>query len=252
MNNLEHIILEKEDNIATITLNRPKVLNALNSGLFKELIQTMQELENDGEVRSIIITGAGDRAFSAGADVKSGFFVADKKLSGMKFLEISKPVIAAVNGMALGGGWEMAMACDLVIASEEATFGLTEVNLGVLPAGGGTQRLPRLIGKLKAKELLFTGERISASEAEKLGLVNKVVPPEELISEARDIAIKIAEKAPLAIKEIKSVVDRGLESNFDEGLGLEMKAAASLLSTKDAREGMLAFAQKRKPKFQGR
>ena len=160
--------------------------------------------------------------------------------------------IGKALGMALGGGWEMAMACDLVIASEEATFGLTEVNLGVLPAGGGTQRLPRLIGKLKAKELLFTGERISASEAEKLGLVNKVVSPEELISEARDIAIKIAEKAPLAIKEIKSVVDRGLESNFDEGLGLEMKAAASLLSTKDAREGMLAFAQKRKPKFQGR
>jgi Enoyl-CoA hydratase/carnithine racemase len=247
---MDNIVFKKEGNIATIVLNRPDALNALDTGTFEELSAAMEDIEKDDEIRVVIITGKG-RAFSAGADLKSGI-PADPRVLGMKFVEISKPVIAAINGLALGGGLELAMACDIMIASEDAELGLVEVNIGILPAGGGTQRLPRIVGKQKAKELLFLGERISAAEAERLGLVNRVVPADRLMDEAKEMAKRIAEKAPLAVKEIKSVVNKGMEMNLDEGIECELEGAMRLMGTEDFMEGIKAFSEKRKPVFKGR
>jgi len=248
---MENIIFKKEEKIATIILNRPDVLNSLDSKMIEEIIAAMDEIEKDDGIKVVIITGKG-RAFSAGADLKGGFPIGDPNVTGMKFVEISKPVIAAINGLALGGGLELAMACDIMIASEDAELGLVEVNIGMIPAGGGTQRLPRIIGKHKAKELLFLGERISAAEAERLGLLNRVVPANKLVDETKDLAKKISEKAPLAVKKIKYAVDKGLEMNLDGGFECELEAAIEIAGSEDFREGIKAFSEKRKPIFKGK
>jgi enoyl-CoA hydratase len=258
--NYENIIYEKEDGFAIITLNRPNRKNALNLKLMEELLNALGEIEEDGEVKTVIITGAGD-AFAAGADIA----MFDALTSPIKAWELSqgrnpvheiersnKPYIAAVNGLALGGGCELALACDLRIASDKAIFGQPEVNLGLLPGAGGTQRLPRLIGVTKAKEMLFTGDPIDAKEAFRIGLVNRVVDGKSLMDEAKKIAKKIASKPPIALKVIKSVVNRGLNTDIESALKYEVDGFAILFSTRDREEGIKAFLEKRRPQFRGK
>jgi len=255
----ENIIYEKEDGFAIITLNRPQRKNAINLELMKELLNALSEIKEDEEIRTAIITGAGD-AFAAGADIT----MFDALTSPVKAWELSqgrnpiheierinKPFIAAINGLALGGGCELALACDLRIASEKAIFGQPEINLGLLPGAGGTQRLPRLVGLTKAKELLFTGDTISAEEAYRIGLVNRVVKEENLMEEAKKLAKKLASKPPIALRVIKSVINRGINTDIESGLKYEVDGFAILFSTKDREEGIKAFLEKRKPQFKG-
>jgi len=257
---LSTIILRIEEPIAWIYLNRPERLNALNMEMIKELSQVLDELELNDKVRVLIITGTG-RAFSAGADI-TAFQGVTPFLGAVyvrRFQELfnkielyTKPVIAALNGYTLGGGLELSMACDFRIASELAELGQPEINLGLIPGAGGTQRLPRLIGEGKAKEIIYTGERIPAKEALNLGLVNKVVPHDELLNEARRFALKLSEKPPLALLATKYAVKFGLESNLWSGLALESSLFGLLFSTEDFIEGVSAFLEKRKPKFKGK
>jgi enoyl-CoA hydratase/3-hydroxyacyl-CoA dehydrogenase len=257
---LSTIILRIEEPIAWIYLNRPERLNALNMEMIKELSQVLDELELNDKVRVLIITGTG-RAFSAGADI-TAFQGVTPFLGAVyvrRFQELfnkielyTKPVIAALNGYTLGGGLELSMACDFRIASELAELGQPEINLGLIPGAGGTQRLPRLIGEGKAKEIIYTGERIPAKEALNLGLVNKVVPHDELLNEARRFALKLSEKPPLALLAAKYAVKFGLESNLWSGLALESSLFGLLFSTEDFIEGVSAFLEKRKPKFKGK
>jgi enoyl-CoA hydratase/3-hydroxyacyl-CoA dehydrogenase len=257
---LSTIILRIEEPIAWIYLNRPERLNALNMEMIKELSQVLDELELNDKVRVLIITGTG-RAFSAGADITAfqGITPFLGAVYVRRFQELfnkielyTKPVIAALNGYTLGGGLELSMACDFRIASELAELGQPEINLGLIPGAGGTQRLPRLIGEGKAKEIIYTGERIPAKEALNLGLVNKVVPHDELLNEARRFALKLSEKPPLALLAAKYAVKFGLESNLWSGLALESSLFGLLFSTEDFIEGVSAFLEKRKPKFKGK
>ncbi|PCN50752.1 crotonase [Candidatus Geothermarchaeota archaeon ex4572_27] len=255
-----NIIYERRGPIAKITLNRPQVLNALNVETFHELERALREAESDPEVRVVIITGAGDRAFCAGLDLKE---VAEKgplearELSRLghrvfRLIEnLSKPVIAAVNGYALGGGMELCLSCDLVIASENASFGQAEVNVGLTPGWGATQRLWRIVGVRKAKELILTGDRISAAEAERIGLVNKVVPPGKLMEEAEALAMKLAEKSPVVLKIAKDQINRSLDNTLTAGLDYEADLWSLLFATFDAREGVKAFLEKRRPSYRG-
>jgi enoyl-CoA hydratase/3-hydroxyacyl-CoA dehydrogenase len=257
---LSTIILRIEEPIAWIYLNRPERLNALNMEMIKELSQVLDELELNDKVRVLIITGTG-RAFSAGADI-TAFQGVTPFLGAVyvrRFQELfnkielyTKPVIAALNGYTVGGGLELSMACDFRIASELAELGQPEINLGLIPGAGGTQRLPRLIGEGKAKEIIYTGERIPAKEALNLGLVNKVVPHDELLNEARRFALKLSEKPPLSLLAAKYAVKFGLESNLWSGLALESSLFGLLFSTEDFIEGVSAFLEKRKPKFKGK
>lgn len=258
----ESIIYEKENNIALITLNRPDSLNALNSKLTQELEQVADEIANDGSVRVVIITGAG-RAFSAGADIKeimsSGETSIGARLAKGKPLtffnkieNLDKLVIAAINGLAIGGGCELALVCDLRIASTTAKFGFGEIKIGVIPAGGGTVRTPRFIGIAKAKEMLFFGDPIDAEEAYRLGLVNKVVPPESLLDEAKKWARTLSQRPPLALKAVKSCVNVGMQMPLSAAIDFEAKEAALLLNTEDRNEGMKAFLEKRQPEFKGK
>lgn len=249
------------DGIATITLNRPKVLNALNRELTRELHQGVGQAEQDQGVRVLIITGAGEKAFAAGFDI-SEF----QKLTPLEALHLShevqavcnrierlkKPVIAAVNGYALGAGCELTLACDIVFASDRARFGQPEVNLGIIPGGGGTQRLSRLIGKQRAKELIYTGEMIDAQEAWRIGLANKVFPAAELMAEVRKFAEKVVSKGAVALELAKTVIEEGYDTPLETALALEAKAFALCFATEDKTEGINAFLEKRQPHFKGR
>ena len=258
---LKNVIYEKSEGIAIITINRPDALNALNAETIDEILQCLEDIAKDDNVRAVILTGAGPKAFCAGADIKAmkGMTALDaRKLSQMgyklcKAIEnLEKPVIAAINGYALGGGLEVAMACDLRIASEKARMGQTEINIGLIPGWGGTQRLPRLVGKTLAKEMVFTGKMIDAQTAYQRGLVNKVVPPEQLMDAAKEIAKELASKAPVALKLSKMLINYGLETDLDTALVLEREAFGVVASTEDLQEGVSAFLEKRKPVFKGK
>jgi len=254
---LKNIVMEVQDNIAVIKINRPDALNALNHEVLKELEEVLYQLGDDEKIKVVIITGEG-KAFVAGADIGEM-----KGMSGIQAMDFSKlgqgvfaliesmekPVIAAINGFALGGGSELAMACDIRIASDKAKIGQPEVNLGIIPGFGGTQRLSRLIGPANAKMLIYTGDIIDAQTALNVGLVNKVVPAEELMKEALEFAKKVISKGPNAIKFAKAVINKGIQADLLTGSSYEMEAFGLCFSTGEAKEGMSAFLEKRKPNW---
>jgi enoyl-CoA hydratase len=258
---LANVVVEKENAIGIISMNRPNALNALNSDTLSDLKTAIKAMGDDPEVSVIIITGTGEKAFVAGADIKEMQDMSP--LEARTFMHFGqrvfsdidnspKPVIAAVNGYALGGGCELALSCDIILASESAKFGLPEVTLGIHPGFGGTQRLPRLVGAAKAKELIFTGEMIDAAEAKAIGLVNKVVPKDKLMDEAKDLANKILKNGQIAIRLVKSAINAGLNVPLDKGLAYEAETQGLAFATEDKKEGLSAFLEKRKPNFKGK
>ena len=258
---LENLLYEKKGAIAYVTLNRPKVLNALNQQTWKELRTVFEDARDDPEIRGVILTGAGDKAFIAGADIGELAHVtaveAEQSSSyGQAVLDLienlGKPVIAAVNGYALGGGCETAMACTIRVAAEHAKFGQPEVTLGLIPGGGGTQRLPRLVGKGRALQLILSGGMIDAQEAHRIGLVNEVVPAGDLLIRAEAILKQIFANAPIAVKFSLEAVNRGMETNLPDGLSLEASLFGLCAGTGDKAEGTSAFLAKRAPQFHGR
>ncbi len=258
MNEEPLVINSIEGPIAILTLNRPQALNALSPALIDDLIRHLEACDADENIRVIIITGAG-RAFAAGADIKAmaNATPIDMLTSGMiarwaRIAAVRKPVIAAVNGYALGGGCELAMMCDIILASETAQFGQPEINLGIIPGAGGTQRLTRALGPYRAMELVLTGATISAQEAMAHGLVNRVCSPESLLDEARRIAQTIAAKPPLAVQLAKEAVRAAAETTVREGLAIELRNFYLLFASADQKEGMQAFIEKRPPQFSGR
>jgi len=256
----ETIMVTIEDGIATVTLNRPKVLNALNDQVFNELADAASDLSADDSVRAVIITG-GEKVFAAGADISQMAAAsavdiatgANPSYRAFQLIEnMPKPVIASISGFALGGGCELTLVADVRIAADNAQFGLPEIKLGILPGAGGTQRLPRLIGEGKAKELIFSGDFIKAEEALRIGLVNKVVPADQLAEETKKMAKKFAAQGAVALRLAKSAVNEGLRMDLDAGLKYEHKCFSLLFATEDQKEGMKAFLEKRPAKFQGR
>lgn len=257
----ENILFTVEDGIATITFNRPKALNALNGALLFELSQALGEVAANEEIRVLILTGAGEKSFVAGADItelatfgplQAKMFAQQGQAIISTLQSLSIPVIAAVNGFALGGGSEMALACDFIYASENANFGLPEISLGIIPGFGGTQRLPRLIGPNLAKEMIFTGKMIPAAEAREIGMVNKVLPPASLMEETLKTARVIAAKGKVSLRAAKQSVNRGLNTDLATGLDIECDAFALCMASEDAKEGTSAFLEKRKAAFKGR
>ena len=256
-----NLLYDKEDGIGIVTINRPKLLNALNGEVHAELYKIFQEIEDDPGVRVVILTGSGERAFVAGADIAEmqlqssleiGSFIGTGRKAFDRIYSLSKPVIAAVNGFALGGGCELAMCCDVIIASENAKFGQPEINLGIIPGAGGTQRLARLIGMTRAKELIYTGDIIDAKTAFMIGLVNKVVPPDSLMTEAKGLAQKLLGKSSIALSLAKKAINTGADMGLPSGLDLEAQCFARCFATEDQKEGMKAFLEKRKPQFKNR
>jgi len=257
----KHLLYEKEDGIGIVTINRPEVLNLLNSEVFVEIYELFQEIEDDPDVRVVILTGSGQKAFVAGVDVSQmkdknsveiEDFVAIARRTGDRIFTLSKPVIAAINGFALGGGWEMAMNCDLLVASKNARFGQPEINLGIVPGGGAMQKLTRTIGMARAKELVYTGDIIDADTALAMGLVNKVVPLESLMTEAKALARKLLSKSSLALSFAKKAINSGTGVSLDAGIDLDETFFARCFDTEDQKEGMKAFLEKRKPEFRNR
>jgi len=257
----ENLLFERDGAVATITVNRPKALNALSQATIAELIAALREVEGDPALRVAIVTGAGDRAFVAGADINElralpgadaarGLAERGHQI-GLYIAQMSKIVIAAVNGFALGGGCELAMACDIRLAADTARFGQPEINLGVIPGWGGTQRLTRLVGPGMAKLLNLTGEMIGADEALRIGLVERVYPAAELLSAARALAHQIAGQAPLAVAAIKQAVNRGQDMALADACMYEAALFATIVPTEDAKEGTSAFLEKRKPTWKG-
>lgn len=254
------VILEREPPIATVALNREHRLNALDNKTIRRLYEIIKELENEASVRAVIITGRG-RAFCAGSDIyeynkmeRVVEYMEHQKLGRMVYdmiENLQKPVIAAVNGYCVGGGLELALSCDIIVASENAKFGDPTLRLGVIPGGGTTQRLTRIVGRNKVKELLFTGDFVSAEEAKHLGLVSYVVPPERLLEESRSMAVKIAKMAPLAVAKAKQLVNEGAQAPLNVSLSYEIEATVALFGTEDRVEGMKAFIEKREPNFKG-
>jgi enoyl-CoA hydratase len=256
----ETLLVERRDRVAIVTINRPEKRNALNIKTREEGAAVLEQLQEDDGVRVVVITGAGDKAFIAGADIaefagRTALMQRAVMLGRSLFTAIDvfpKPVIAMINGYCLGGGCELALACDLRIASEAASFGQPEINLGIIPGGGGTQRLTRLIGEGKAMEMILTGEIIDAQTAFSLGLVNHVVPAGQLATKTMEIANRIAEKSPIALRMAKEAVKVASRSNLDEGLRREVDLFALCFSSEDKNEGVGAFLEKRKPNFQGK
>lgn len=254
------LLYQKDVHIATFTINRAEAFNAMDPDTLRELGQALEDFRRDEQCWVGIVTGVGEKAFCAGADIKKMLpFLKDSRGKPWQMpttlwrnFELWKPIIAAVNGAALGGGLELALACDLRVAAETATFGAPEVKLGLIPGWGGTQRLIRLIPFARAAEIIFTGQPINAQEAYSLGLVNKVVPLKDLMQAVRDLAGKLCEVGPVALRAAKETIIRGASVPLEEGLRLELKFFDSLFSTEDVDEGIKAFVEKRKPQFKGR
>jgi enoyl-CoA hydratase len=256
-----YIIHEKSEGIATITLNRPEALNAFSKEVVEELLLAIEDAGSDENVRVVVLTGAGEKAFSAGADIKAMVGMTALKARELSLMgerlcvaleNLEKPVIAALNGYALGGGLEVAMSCDIRIASETARMGQTEINIGLIPGWGGTQRLTRLVGKTKAKEMVFTGKMVDAKTAEQLGIVNMVVPADKFRETVRQFAFELASKAPVAIKVAKGLINKGADISLDSALALEREGFGVVASSEDLKEGVSAFTEKRKPAFKGK
>jgi enoyl-CoA hydratase len=255
------IIYEKSEGVATITLNRPEALNAFSKDVVEEILRALEDVKSDENVRVVVLTGAGEKAFSAGADIKSMVGMTSLKARELSLMgerlclaleNFEKPVIAAINGYALGGGLEVAMACDFRIASENARMGQTEVNIGLIPGWGGTQRLTRLVGMTKSKELVFTGRMVDARTAEQLGIVNMVTPADKLKETARQFALELASKPPVALKVAKTLINKGANISLDSALALEREGFGVVASSEDFKEGVSAFTEKRKPVFKGK
>jgi methylglutaconyl-CoA hydratase len=250
----------REDGIMVLTLNRPNAANALSTKMLEELKNVIDTCKFDPSVRCLVLTGAGEKAFCAGADLKERAGMEPQMVRKTVSLirecinnleSLPQPVIAAVNGAAFGGGTELALACDIRVASEHAKFGLTETSLGIIPGAGGTQRLPRLVGKGRAKELIFTARRIEAQEAKEIGLVEYVVRPESLFEKAIDIASQIARNAPIAVRQAKFAIEKGMDVDLTTGLAIEQNAYEITIPTKDRLEGLQAFKEKRPPVYKG-
>lgn len=256
----DEIIVEKDNGIVTVTFNRPEVHNALNSPMVEGLAKALDDIENDSGARALVLTGAGEKSFLSGSDIKElstrtpltsieNSQKRQKLLTRIERLHI--PSIAAVNGYAFGIGCEVALACTFRIASEKAKLGQPEINLGIIPGAGGTQRLPRLIGKARAAELILMGTIIGADEAGRIGLVNKVVPPDELMNECRQWAATVAEKSPVAVKYALKAINEGIEVDLDAGLQIESLSIGACFASNDSKEGLNAFLEKRKPTYRG-
>ena len=257
----ENLLIERDDAVAVVTFNRPKVLNALNTQTLTELSAAIAELKGDAAVRAIVLTGAGEKSFVAGADinelaVQTPVQGKEHARRGQQIFDaiehLGKPVIAAVNGFALGGGCELAMACTLRLAADTARFGQPEINLGIIPGYAGSQRLPRLVGKGIALEIMLTGDMITAQRAYEIGLVNRVVPAAELIAEAKKLAHALASKAPIAVQYIIEAVNQGLDAPMPVGQFLETSLFGAIASSSDMKEGTTAFLEKRKAVWQGK
>ena len=262
MSDNENVLLaEDRGQVRILTLNRPEMMNALNFDMLRALKTQIEDLRFTREIRVVIITGAGEKAFCAGADLKERATLSDIQVK--EFIHtirnlltdiesLNKPVISAVNGVALGGGTEIALASDLRVASESASMGLTETRLAIIPGGGGTQRLPRLVGRGKAKELIFTGSRVNGKQALEIGLVNRVCEPGKLMDEAMNLAESICEAGPIAIEQAKYAIDAGMETDLHTGLAIESNAYWITIPTEDRTEGLTAFREKRKPVYKGK
>lgn len=256
-----NVLLEKEGNIAILTINRPKALNALNSETLQDLDKVLEQLENESDIYAVILRGAGDKSFVAGADISEMKNLNEEQgkefgLLGNKVFRrlenLDKPVIAAISGFALGGGCELAMACDIRIASEKAKFAQPEAGLGITPGFGGTQRLPRLVGTGVAKEMIYTGRIVKADEALRIGLINKVVSPELLMEEAKKLADMISINAPIAVKLCKDAINRGTQVDIDSAIVIEANDFGKCFDTEDQKEGMSAFIERREKNFKNK